>query len=115
MERNQYRISQNAAFFLSDDITSFKENFYFFRKIYDLRSGIIHGGTPNIDDTIEKLKERTSYDFRNVEDIIEIFLEKLIKIIKKIIDTVESFPRFKKLMEGNPLYFLENTSMNFNK
>ncbi len=110
-----YRISQNAAFFLSEDITSFKENFYFFREIYVLRSGIIHGGTPDINKTIKRLNERTSYDVKKLENIIEIFQEKLIKIIKKIIDTAESFPRFKKLMEGNPLYFLENTDANFNK
>lgn len=110
----RYRISQNAAFFLSEDITIFKENFYFFREIYDLRSGIIHGGTPNLDETIKRLNKRTSYDIKKPDDIIEIFQEKLIKVIKKIIDNAESFPQFKKLIEDNPLYFLENTSMNFN-
>ncbi len=111
----RYRISQNAALFLSEDMSSFKDNFYFFREIYDLRSAIIHGGTPNIDDTIKNLNKRTSYDIKKPENIIEIFQDKLIKVINKIVDNIGSFPRYKNLIEKNPFYFLENASINFNQ
>ena len=105
-----FRIALNASHFISEDIDEFKNNFYFFRNIYSLRSTAIHGGDwkkffPKL---LNKLK-RFNISIDSLQDLKKVMESKIIKIILNLIDQELTIPLFKKKIEENPLFFIENS------
>lgn len=46
----RYRLAQRLAFFSANGSYSRRELFGFMKKAYDVRSALVHGGTPSADD-----------------------------------------------------------------
>jgi len=107
-----FRISLNASYFISEDIDDFKNNFYFFRNIYSLRSSAIHGGDwkkffPKL---LNKLK-KFNIHINSLQDLKKVMESKIIKIILNLINQELTIPQFKNKIEENPLFFIENSKL----
>lgn len=104
-----FRMALNASLFLSKSIDEFKENFYFFRFIYDIRSNAIHGGNwvKQIENKIRQLK-KLGFFFDNTKDIMEHLRELIKKVIHNILNQDATVLQFKEEMLKNPFYFFEN-------
>lgn len=95
-----YRFANNAAFFLSENEKKFDNNYLFFKKLYKIRSSIVHGGDWKsvLEKCIKDLK------IQNENGFIELIKNKLRVIIIKLIDLELSENGILKKLEGH--YFL---------
>ncbi len=105
-----FRIALNASHFISEDFEEFKSNFHFFRNFYALRSTAIHGGDwkkvyPKL---LEKIKIFNDQIVSH-QDLKKAMESKIIKIIAKLLNQEFEIPTFKKKIEENQLFFIENS------
>jgi hypothetical protein len=76
----RYRLAQRFAFFTADSSYSRRELFGFMKKAYDVRSALVHGGTPSADD-LKVPKEGKVNQQRFVEISERLFRQALQKAI----------------------------------
>ncbi|MHA1285027.1 MAG: hypothetical protein ACTSQP_21205 [Promethearchaeota archaeon] len=107
-----FRIALNISYFISEDIEDFKKNFHFFKNIYSLRSIAIHGGDwKNILPKILNKLKQFNIIINTHEELKEYVEFKIIKIILNLINQKLTLPQFKKEIEKNPLFFIENSKI----
>lgn len=101
-----FRVSLNAALFISDNFKEFKKNYYFFKSLYDVRSGAIHGGDWLAKSTKMLTKMRKiGWEFSNINQMFK-HIEKMIRIImQKFNGQKVNFLEFRKKVNNNPLLF----------
>ncbi len=103
----KYRVSVNGAFFISQDWSEFANNFNFLKKIYDIRSTIIHG-----DDWEGKFDtENTKLSIANSSDLIVKLKEIVNLCVKNFIVLAQSDSLLIKTLTQDLLFFLRSSGM----
>ncbi len=114
-----YRLSSNLAFFLAEDIESFKEIYNFVNKFYGVRSKIAHGEDWTKNLSKEKYRKLLGYDDPNTK--LEIIVKGLYTKLRLYIDkTLRKIIKMKYIQISNGkspnimkdfkrFYFIENS------
>lgn len=103
-----FRVSMNGALFISDNFEEFKKNFYFFRRLYDIRSAAIHGGDW-LDNSKKKLKNlvEKGWEFSNISEMFGM-IENIIRLItEKLIELDVNMVHFRNQVNEDPLFFIK--------
>lgn len=99
-----FRFALNIALFISDTLEIFEEKYEFFKRFYDLRSSLIHGG--NSEKKILKLLEK----FDIVDNEIDIPILVQFQINQILLTLIDLFDKDKKIIddiEQKRLFFLK--------
>lgn len=116
-----YRLSSNLAFFLAEDIESFKKIYNFINKFYVIRSRIAHGENWISSLSKEKYRKLLGYDDPNTK--LEVIVKGLYTKLRLYIDrTIRKIIKMKYLQMNNgkspnimknfkKSYFIENSSL----
>lgn len=101
-----FRLSLNVALFLAKDLEEFERINKFFRKMYGIRSFLVHGA--NWMGLINKFVENNE-NFDNIQDIIKELMKYANLSIKKLINLKASNPNIINELKGT--YFIKNSNL----
>jgi hypothetical protein len=101
-----FRLSLNVALFLAKDLEEFERINKFFRKMYRIRSFLVHGA--NWMGLINKFVKNNE-NFDNIQDIIKELMKYANLSIKKLINLKASNPNIMSELKGT--YFIKNSNL----
>jgi len=108
-----FRVALNSSLFISKNFEEFEKNFTFFKELYNIRSGAIHGGDWNkiADKSIKKLKN-SKIVIEDFFGLIQLLESNIRIIIDNLLNQEMTLLEFHKNVNNDPLFFLRMSSIN---
>ena len=107
-----FRIALNSSLFISKNFEEFEKNFTFFKELYKIRSGAIHGGDwiDIADKAINKLKNKEIV-IEDFSGLIQLLENNIRIIIDNLLNQDMTLLQFHKNVSNDPLLFLRTSSI----